>query len=96
MAKKKSKKADNPNEDLVGRKFHWEEPWEWDEDDDNIPLDEDGDEMMSISGEWDVQSVYEDGEWAWVHIECGGRDFEMEFPTSIIRANLVYDEEKDG
>lgn len=96
MAKKKSKQESNPNEDLVGRKFYWSEPWEWDEDDDNIPLDEDGDEMLNISGEWDVKSVHDDGETAWVHIDRGGRDFEMEFPISIIRSNLIYDEEKDG
>ena len=95
---KKTKKADksNPNDDLIGRKFYWSEPWEWDEDDENIPLDEDGDEMLNISGNWDVKSVHDDGETAWVHITAGGRDFEMEFPTSIIRSNLIYDEEKDG
>ena len=72
MAKKKSKQESNPNEDLVGRKFYWSEPWEW-----------------------DVKSVHDDGETAWVHIDRG-RDFEMEFPISIIRSNLIYDEEKDG
>ena len=84
------------NEDLIGRKFYWSEPWEWDANDENIPLDEDGDEMLNISGEWDVKSVHADGETAWVHIDRGGRDFEMEFPISIIRSNLIYDEEKDG
>ena len=52
--------------------------------------------MLNISGEWDVKSVHDDGETAWVHIDRGGRDFEMEFPISIIRSNLIYDEEKDG
>ena len=52
------------NEDLIGRKFYWSEPWEWDANDENIPLDEDGDEMLNISGEWDVKSVHADGETA--------------------------------
>ena len=88
MSKKRKKKVDNRSENpkldrLVGKSFHWCEPWEEE-------TEFNGEMVTELCGEWTVTSVCADGETVWVEFESG--DHNMEFPICLIPENIREEE----
>jgi hypothetical protein len=66
---------------MIGKKIYFEEPWEWESDEDAL-YDENGDIVNVIYGEWTIISV--DGDSTWIEIEFMDRDFQIELPTEYV------------
>lgn len=84
MSKKRKPKVDNRSKNpkldsLVGKSFHWCEPWEEE-------TEFNGETVTELCGEWTVTSVCTDGETVWVAFESG--DHNMEFPICLIPENI--------
>jgi len=69
----------------IGFQFDWCEPWDWEDCTVDPDLcDADGNPPNELCGSWQVDSVHEDGETAWVRFVPTDGDHLMEFPLSLI------------
>jgi len=85
MAKKRDTQS------LIGKTFYFCDSWEWDDDEEPL-LDEDGEILYEICGDWKITSAdaNKDGD-VWACIEIQDRDFQIELPISFLPESVWWD-----